>query len=659
MTSPIPCPLRIWGVRLAPIGIFAVLAALTMLVWRQQVAHQRALLKRHTEDVCAQSARRLEVATEYSLRGASAFARRWTTHDREESPRVHFEEFADILVAEIPGYRSIHFVQPDRKEIWSVPRGVLPAWVRSGNDVQQLLDLADRSGSVLSAPVQDGAYRSVFAALPLHNEDHLIGWMVAEMDASTLIDAGFLGRGDREFAMWAEDAGLPLYASLAASASRDALENEVRASTTVNVRNRRWEFTVVPLHATYAQAGWGAAWPIPLFGLLLSVGLSLLVYQLFRRADQFKAARDRAVEEVAERQKAEAALRESEARYRSVFQSATDGFLVSGQDHRIVEANPAACAMHAYEPGALRGVSMREVITPDCVQLYDGFKADPNPVGLYRTDSRHFTRDGRVIEIEVRATKFLHGDEPRILTIVTDVTQRRRALQRLENLSREVLMAQEDERARVSRDLHDELGQLLTASRLELGFFRKRAVGLTDEAKGALSNVVELVEKSADELRRICKGLRPPLLDDLGLEPAARLLVSDFEDRTGIRIDFEVAFEDAQTVLPKEVSLCTYRILQESLNNVSRHSGATNVHITLQRVPSELRLYVRDDGSGFDTNEQGQGCGIAGMRERAGLVSGHLEIRSTRSQGTHVALRVPLAEDPSERLNHDSDVGGR
>jgi signal transduction histidine kinase len=165
-----------------------------------------------------------------------------------------------------------------------------------------------------------------------------------------------------------------------------------------------------------------------------------------------------------------------------------------------------------------------------------------------------------------------------------------------------------------------------------------------------VGRAVELVETAADELRRICKGLRPPLLDDLGLEPAAHLLAREFEDRTGLAMDFEVNLDDAPAPLSKEVSLCTYRIFQEALNNISRHSSAKSVDVTLAAKPSELLLSVYDDGQGFDTSELAgaRGCGIAGMRERASLVGGHVEIRSAPSQGTRVVLRVPLDQGPRE-----------
>lgn len=330
-------------------------------------------------------------------------------------------------------------------------------------------------------------------------------------------------------------------------------------------------------------------------------------------------------------------------RYRSVFASATDGLLLIDDDDRIVQANPAACAMHGWGPGELDGMRVFEIIAPSSHGSYETFKSHPDEAGIFRTAATNRRADGTPIDVEVRGSRFRVGAKRRMLAILTDVTERNRAVQRLGMLSRKALMAQEEERARVSRDLHDELGQLLTASRFELGWLQKHAAEMPDEVSNALARAIEAVEKSADELRRICRGLRPPLLDDLGLEPAVRLLAQEFEERTGLEVDMETQVDEAQPVR-MEVALCTYRVLQESLNNVGRHASARSVDISLMVSSRELKLSVYDDGKGFDVEALADdgGVGIAGMRERASLVGGSVRIRSAPSEGTRVVLQIPI-----------------
>ena len=378
-------------------------------------------------------------------------------------------------------------------------------------------------------------------------------------------------------------------------------------------------------------------------GLVLSSVAAVVVHWLGRRNLAAHEASDRVQTREVERKRVAEQLDASNETYRAVFASVTDGLLVLGEDDLILEANPAACRIHGWDVGTLRGVHVNELISPASQHLYHVFKERDDAAGVFRSDAVHIAKDGSPIDVEVRASRIRAGEERRMLAILTDVTERNRAGQRLGMLSRKALMAQEEERARVSRDLHDELGQLLTASRFELGWLEKHVAKMPQEAAVALRRAIEAVEESADELRRICRGLRPPLLDDLGLEPAVVLLAQDHEERTGMKVDLETQMDEAVTI-SKEVSLCTYRVLQESLNNISRHAGASSVDVSVVCSEAELMLSVYDDGKGFDVGDLAavSGVGITGMRERASLVGGLIEIRSAPFQGTRVVLRVPL-----------------
>ncbi|HNZ21706.1 MAG TPA: PAS domain-containing sensor histidine kinase [Polyangiaceae bacterium] len=382
-------------------------------------------------------------------------------------------------------------------------------------------------------------------------------------------------------------------------------------------------------------------------GLILSMLAAAFVYGFCRRTERAEQAQSQAIVESTDRTKAQRSLLKQT--YRAFFASATDGFIVLDDDDVILEANPAACRMHGWQVGTLAGVNVRELIGPNSLHQYRVFKERDEAAGVFRADAEHLRKDGTTIEIEVRASRLRLGNERRMIAVFTDVTERNRAGQRLGMLSRKALMAQEEERARVSRDLHDELGQLLTASRFELGWLEKHTSQMPQEASIALQRAVEAVEQSAHELRRICRGLRPPLLDDLGLEPAVRLLTQDHEDRTGMRVDLE-SHVDESVAMSNEISLCTYRILQESLNNISRHAGATSVDVTLVCGETELMLSVYDNGKGFDVEAlaAASGVGITGMRERASLVGGLVEIRSAPHHGTRVVFRVPLTTRSGE-----------
>ena len=217
-------------------------------------------------------------------------------------------------------------------------------------------------------------------------------------------------------------------------------------------------------------------------------------------------------------------------------------------------------------------------------------------------------------------------------------------LDRLEAARREAartaLEAQESERLRVAQELHDEIGQTLTAVTIQA---ERAADGDPAEATQALRNVAHSVRDSLDEVRRIARELRPEALDDLGLVNALIALCNRMDGQDGPRIE-----RDLQTSLPPmppEVELVLYRIAQEGLTNAVRHANARTITLWLQADAESVALRVRDDGDGMPRDVPSGRSGLAGMRERAILVGGRFSIESIPRRGTEVRLRIPLAEN--------------
>ena len=202
-------------------------------------------------------------------------------------------------------------------------------------------------------------------------------------------------------------------------------------------------------------------------------------------------------------------------------------------------------------------------------------------------------------------------------------------LERLETERREsgriASAAQEEERKRIARELHDEVGQVLTGVMLQL-----------DDADAR-----ESVRRSLDDVRRIARELRPEMLDDLGLLSALRAL-SNTATHHGLRVERQLDIGDLR--LRPEVELAVYRVAQESLTNVMRHADANEVLMALQQVDGALRLVVRDDGRGLPDGDGRAGAGIAGMSERALHVGGRVTVASSPGAGTEVRLDIPLPE---------------
>jgi two-component system sensor histidine kinase UhpB len=208
-------------------------------------------------------------------------------------------------------------------------------------------------------------------------------------------------------------------------------------------------------------------------------------------------------------------------------------------------------------------------------------------------------------------------------------------LERRESALR-ALSAQEGERIRIARELHDEIGQTLTAIALEA----ERNAELSPAGKDSWRRTASLAQRSVEDLRGIARRLRPEALDDLGLVNAFIALCNRVSEAGGIEVARRLP--EALPQLRSEVELVVYRVAQEALTNVIRHAGATRAEVVLDVDERCLRLSVRDNGRGMDDHVRSGSNGIAGMRERALLVGGRLDLESAPDRGTDVRLTIPL-----------------
>jgi PAS domain S-box-containing protein len=233
------------------------------------------------------------------------------------------------------------------------------------------------------------------------------------------------------------------------------------------------------------------------------------------------------------------------------------------------------------------------------------------------------------------------GSVTRVCGISTDITQLKRAQDQLRRLSDGIMASQEKERAAVARELHDELGQVLTALRIDSVWLRDRLTGADEQAAERALMMCTLIENAIDEVRGMATRLRPGVLDDLGLVDALEWFSLDFEKRTGIKCVF--THRDVPDI-NDAVATASYRIAQETLTNAARHSSATRVNVSLTTDDGHLTLAMVDDGCGFEAENllDSRGLGVAGMRERAALIGGALEIYSQPGKGTRVVLHVPI-----------------
>jgi len=233
------------------------------------------------------------------------------------------------------------------------------------------------------------------------------------------------------------------------------------------------------------------------------------------------------------------------------------------------------------------------------------------------------------------------GNPSGVCGIATDITAVKKAQDQLRRLSGSILANQETERTAIARELHDELGQVLTALRMDAVWIQEHLKGRDPDAAKRALTMCQLIDKTIEDVRSLAFRLRPGILDDLGLVEALELYTTDFEKRTGITCVFD--HHDVPAI-SDSVATAAYRITQEALTNVARHAEAG--HVVVKLLPSDglLALEVVDDGQGFDIADlsDAEGLGLAGMRERAALAGGLLEIDSAQKRGTWVSFKVPF-----------------
>ena len=229
------------------------------------------------------------------------------------------------------------------------------------------------------------------------------------------------------------------------------------------------------------------------------------------------------------------------------------------------------------------------------------------------------------------------------------------AERQLRQLSRQVVQAQEEERKSLSRELHDEVGQMLTGLRMELGSLQDLHTVSEDQFQTHLEGAKRLAEQSLKSLRDLAMGLRPSMLDDLGLGSAVQWQARQFAKHSGTPVNVEVGA--IPQALPEQYRTCLYRIVQEALTNCARHARAKTIEVEIGGGDGNLFVAVKDDGVGFNvSNARGRGLGLLGMQERVMELGGELRIASHLEKGTILSARIPLPKEVAQ-LEYSSALG--
>ena len=396
---------------------------------------------------------------------------------------------------------------------------------------------------------------------------------------------------------------------------------------------------------------------------LLSLFVFVLISSAFLLHHNYRSV-TRAEEEVKylrEKQSLEEKAQQSEQRYRTLVETMNDGLGAVDKKGRWVYVNDRLCGMLGYRQEEMIGSPITGFLGGPVDQQTYGEQIERRKQGTsVPYEITGLRKDGQKIFVLVSPKPIFgqNGQFEGSFAVITDITELKKTEEalresegRLRILSSQLLTAQEKERSRISRELHDELGQALAVLKLKVRFVEKHLATEQEDLKKECGQSIQYIDQVIEEVRRLSRDLSPSILEDLGLSNALQWLINNFSRNNNLSISVHKDEVDMDHLLSQDSQIILYRIFQEAFTNIERHSQASRASVSIENGEKGLHISVEDSGRGFDitqtlTSEGGrQGMGLATMQERARMLGGAFEIVSEKGKGTRIDVYVPLEKN--------------
>jgi PAS domain S-box-containing protein len=334
------------------------------------------------------------------------------------------------------------------------------------------------------------------------------------------------------------------------------------------------------------------------------------------------------------------AAEESMALFRKLIDCSNDAIeVLDPATLHFLDVNDKACLDLGYDRQEMLSMSVHD-IDPTLDQLMHArVEQKLRESGFMILESCHRRKDGSTFPVEINI-KFIQLDRGYVVAVVRDITERKLAEKTMSSLSRRLIEAQDQEDTRLARELSDDLSQRMALVTISLGLFERSVPDLPSQAREQLHSISEVAAEVSSSIRDLSEQLHPSMLDILGLVPSVRSLCGEFSDQHNLQVHF--VHDGIPEHVPTDVALCLFRITQEALRNVVKHSGAATAQVELSGHGDQIELCISDSGAGFrpESANAASGLGLTSMQERLRSVGGQLSVESEPSQGTRIRVRI-------------------